>query len=260
MKTWERCHQQKTDASCSHFSLTNSCLAFIIPQQERVSADPSEIRCFLEDWFICGSVYLPSSQGFFWGFFFDAKASRAYRACEHWCSLNGELPVRSGALLQLERCDDQTECKTWWFPVTKDHCWISAAFRSLLCHRRFWIEDSYKHMAATAKSIYQTSRDVCSVFLSKLKQLTTNSTCSSFHQEVSTLLKKQEPKLDVFSKTQGQKICSSGVNPKLVFHQSHSFPSFVPYLKGLMPIFLTLSPAAETLLLNGSYPDSDGDN
>lgn len=65
------------------------------------------------------------------------------------------------------------------------------------------------------------------------------------------LLREQEPKLDVSSKTQGQKICSSGVHPKLVFHQSHSFPSFVPYLKALIPIFLTLSPTAETLLLSG---------
>lgn len=108
-----------------------------------------------------------------------------------------------------------------------------------------------------SKIAAETSRNV---FLSKLKQLTTNSTFSPFHQEVSTILGEQEPKLEVCNKTQGQEICSSGMKPKLMFHQGHFFPSSIPYLKVLMPIFLTLSPTVDTLLLNGSYADSDRDN
>lgn len=83
------------------------------------------------------------------------------------------------------------------------------------------------------------------VFPSKLKQLTTNPAFSPFHQEVSTLLGKQRPKLEVCNKIQGQK-CSFGVKPKLVFHQGHLFPTSVLYLKTLMPIFLNLFPTVET--------------
>lgn len=84
------------------------------------------------------------------------------------------------------------------------------------------------------------------VFPSKLKQLTTNPAFSPFHQEVSTLLGKQRPKLEVCNKIQGQKKCSFGVKPKLVFHQGHLFPTSVLYLKTLMPIFLNVFPTAET--------------
>lgn len=83
------------------------------------------------------------------------------------------------------------------------------------------------------------------IFPKKLKQLTTNSACSPFHQEVSTLLGKQRPKLEVCNKLQGQK-CSFGVKPKLVIHQGHFFPASVLYLKTLMPIFLNFSPTIET--------------
>lgn len=72
------------------------------------------------------------------------------------------------------------------------------------------------------------------VFTSKL---TTNPAFSPFHQEVSTLLGKQRPKLEVCNKIQGQKKNSFGVKPKLVFHQGHLFPTSVLYLKTLMPIF-----------------------
>lgn len=65
----------------------------------------------------------------------------------------------------------------------------------------------------------------------KLKQLTTNPAFNPFHQEVSTLLGKQRPKLEVCNKIQGQKKCSFGVKPKLVFHQGHLFPTSVLYLK-----------------------------
>lgn len=165
---------------------------------------------------------------------------------EHCCSWRGVM-----IKLNAKRGGFQSPRIIAEFLLLLDLCYATGGFE-LRIHTNTWLQQQ--------KAYLKPAETFAPVFLSKLKQLTTNSTCSSFHQEVSTLLKKQEPKLDVFSKTQGQKICSSGVNPKLVFHQSHSFPSFVPYLKGLMPIFLTLSPAAETLLLNGSYPDSDGDN
>lgn len=45
-------------------------------------------------------------------------------------------------------------------------------------------------------------------FPKKLKQVTTNSAFSPFHQEISTLPGKQRPKLEVCNKIQGQKNCS----------------------------------------------------
>lgn len=84
------------------------------------------------------------------------------------------------------------------------------------------------------------------VFPKKLKQLTTNSAFSPFHQEVSTLLGKQRPELEVCNKIQGQKKYSFGVKPKLVLHQAHFFPEPVLHLKTLMPIFLKFFPTAET--------------
>lgn len=79
------------------------------------------------------------------------------------------------------------------------------------------------------------------VFPKNLKQLTTNSAFSPFHQEVSTLLGKQRPKLEVCNKLQGQK-CSFRVKPKLVIHQGHFSPPPALYLKTLIPHLLELLP------------------
>lgn len=83
------------------------------------------------------------------------------------------------------------------------------------------------------------------VFPKNLKQLTTNSAFSPFHQEVSTLLGKQRPKLEVCNKPQGQKF-SLGVKPKLVIHQGLFSPAPALYLKTLIPIFLNFFPTVET--------------
>lgn len=78
------------------------------------------------------------------------------------------------------------------------------------------------------------------VFPSKLKQLTTNPAFSPFHQEVSTLLGKQRPKLEVCNKIQGQKKCSFGVKPKLVFYQGHFVPNICSLPEDINAHFLEL--------------------
>lgn len=90
LKTWERCHRQKLDASCSHFSfqLINSCLAFIIPKEERVSANPSEIRHFLDKGF-CIQYSLSSFRAGL-DFFFGSKGFKGLQG--RW-ALMFALPV-----------------------------------------------------------------------------------------------------------------------------------------------------------------------
>lgn len=107
LKTWERCHHQKLDASCSHFSfqLINSCLAFIIPKEERVSANPSEIRHFLDKGFCIQHSLSSFRAGLDFFFFWKQRLQRlAGSVSTDVCSAS-EWPARSRALLQLERCD-----------------------------------------------------------------------------------------------------------------------------------------------------------
>lgn len=84
------------------------------------------------------------------------------------------------------------------------------------------------------------------VFPKKLKQLTTNSAFSPFHQEVSTLLGKQRPELEVCNKIQGQEKCSFGVKAKAGAPPGPFLPRICSHLKTLMPIFLKFFPAVET--------------
>lgn len=74
----------------------------------------------------------------------------------------------------------------------------------------------------------------------KLKQLTTNSAFSPFHQEVSTIPGKQRPKLEVCNKILGQKKCSFGVKPKLVLHPGPFLPNICSLPKNINAHFLAL--------------------